>query len=84
MATEIIERSDAAKALDSVHFINEIIADTEDEISAEDKKDHVKRNVEHLQIVKGGSYADLTSFSASDIAAIDEAISVGNTFISSL
>jgi hypothetical protein len=79
------KRSAVDITLDSVHFIDQVInGDIFEKDSVEEKKNHVKRNVEHLQIVKGGSYVDLTTFSASDLAAIDEAISVGNTYISSL
>jgi hypothetical protein len=49
-----------------------------------EKRDTVKRNVEHLQIVKSGSYIDLSEFSAAQIAEIDAAIVRGNSYISSL
>jgi hypothetical protein len=76
------KRSDVEITFESVNAINEtIVAEL---IEVESKKDIVKRNVEHLQIVKGGSYIDLGQFSAEEIAAIDAAISSGNTYISSL
>ena len=79
------KRSDVDITLDSVHFIDQVInGDIFEKDSVEEKKNHVKRNVEHLQIVKAGSYADLTTFSASDLAAIDAAIAKGNTYISTL
>jgi hypothetical protein len=77
-----IKRSDVDVTFDSVNLIEEtIISESPD---TETKKDTVKRNVEHLQIVKAGSYIDLSQFSAGQIASIDAAISKGNTFISSL
>ncbi len=82
---EINQRSVVEITLDSVNDINGIIDGTLFENEAvENKKDHVKRNVRHLEIVKGGSYVDLSQFSAAQIAEIDEAISKGNSFISSL
>jgi hypothetical protein len=76
-------RSNVDITLDSVHAINEALADTSADAISE-KRDTVKRNVEHLQIVKSGSYIDLSEFSADDLAQIDEAISKGNSFVSSL
>ena len=76
------KRSDVDITFDSVNLIEEtIISELPD---VETKKDIVKRNVEHLKIVKAGSYIDLGQFSAEQLASIDSAISKGNTFISSL
>jgi len=82
---EYTKRSDVDITFDSVNDINGIIDGTlfENE-TVENKKDHVKRNVGHLEIVKGGSYVDLSHFSAAHLAEIDEAISKGNSYISSL
>jgi hypothetical protein len=72
------KRSVVEITLDSVNVINkELIAESPD-------VDAIKRNVEHLQIVKSGSYIDLSQFSDSQIVSINDAISSGNTFVSSL
>ena len=77
------KRSEVEITLDSVYEINHIL-EGESDSSLNEKKDCVKRNVGHLEIVKGGSYIDLSQFSAAQIAEIDEAISKGNSYISSL
>ena len=61
----------------SVDLINGVIdgskmADEEDA----DKKDCVKRNVEHLEIMKAKDY-----WTTEDMTAVDSAISSGNTYI---
>ena len=61
----------------SVELINGIIdgskmADEEDA----DKKDTVKRNVEHLELMKAKDY-----WTTEDMTAVDSAISSGNTYI---
>jgi anti-sigma28 factor (negative regulator of flagellin synthesis) len=72
------KRSEVEITLDSVHAISkELIAESPD-------VDTIKRNVSHLQLVKSGSYIDLDQFSAAQIASIKDAISSGNTFVSSL
>jgi hypothetical protein len=72
------KRSVVEITLDSVNVINkELIAESPD-------VDAIKRNVEHLQIVKSGSYIDLSQFSDAQIVSINDAISSGNTFVSSL
>jgi hypothetical protein len=72
------KRSVVEITLDSVNVINkELIAESPD-------VDGIKRNVEHLQLVKSGSYIDLSQFSTEQITSIDEAISKGNTFVSLL
>jgi hypothetical protein len=76
------KRSVVEITLDSVHAINKAL-DSES-LDLETKKDQIKRNVEHLQLVKSGSYIDLSQFSTEQIASIDEAISKGSSFVSSL
>ena len=76
------KRSDVDITFDSVNVIEETIIS--ESLDIKTRKDEVKRNVEHLQIVKGGSYIDISQFSVEQIASIDEAISKGNTFVSSL
>ena len=61
----------------SVELINGIIdgskmADEEDA----DKKDTVKRNVEHLELMKAKDY-----WTTEDMTAVDSAISSGNSYI---
>ena len=61
----------------SVELINGIIdgskmADEEET----DKKDCVKRNVEHLELMKDKDY-----WTTEDMTAVDSAISSGNTYI---
>ena len=61
----------------SVELINGIIdgskmADDEDA----DKKDTVKRNVEHLELMKAKDY-----WTTEDMTAVDSAISSGNSYI---
>jgi hypothetical protein len=61
----------------SVELINGIIdgskmADETDE----EKKDCVKRNVEHLEIMKAKDY-----WTTEDMTAVDSAISSGNSYI---
>ena len=60
----------------SVELINGVIdgskmADEEDA----DKKDTVKRNVEHLEIMKAKDY-----WTTEDMTAVDSAISSGNSY----
>lgn len=76
------KRSEIEITLDSVDAINEALVS--ESLDSGSKKDVIKRNVEHLQLVKGGSYIDLSQFSTEQIASIDESISKGNTFVSSL
>jgi hypothetical protein len=79
------KRSDIDITFDSVNDINGIVdGSLFPDDSQANKKAQVKRNVEHLQIVKSGSYVDLSQFSADEIATIDAAISTGNTYVSSL
>lgn len=61
----------------SVDLINGIIAGTQmaDE-SEEDKKDTVKRNVEHLEIMIAKDY-----WTNEDMTAVNAAISSGNTYL---
>ena len=80
---DILKRSNIDITFDSVHAIDEVLTDTST-YSISEKLDTVKRNVEHLQIVKSGSYIDLTEFSADQLAQIDAAIVRGNSYISSL
>ena len=61
----------------SVELINGVIdgskmADEEDA----DKKDCVKRNVEHLELMKAKDY-----WTTEDMTAVDSAISSGNSYI---
>ena len=61
----------------SVELINGVIdgskmADEEDA----DKKDCVKRNVEHLELMKAKDY-----WTSEDMTAVDSAISSGNSYI---
>ena len=72
------KRSEIEITLDSVKTISiELIAESPD-------VDTIKRNVTHLQLVKSGSYIDLSQFSNAQIVSINDAISIGNTFVSSL
>ena len=72
------KRSEVEITLDSVKVISdELISESADVAT-------IKRNVEHLQIVKGGSYIDLSQFSDAQIVSINDAISSGNTYISTL
>jgi hypothetical protein len=80
---DILKRSNIDITFDSVHAIDEALADTSVDAIAE-KRDTVKRNVDHLQIVKSGSCIDLSEFSADQFAEIDAAIVRGNSYISSL
>ena len=61
----------------SVDLINGIIDGSKmaDEEEA-DKKDCVKRNVEHLEIMKAKDY-----WTTEDMTAVDSAISSGNSYI---
>jgi len=61
----------------SVELINGIIDGSKmaDEEEA-DKKDCVKRNVEHLEIMKAKDY-----WTTEDMTAVDSAISSGNSYI---
>jgi hypothetical protein len=52
-------------ALDSVNFINELVAGQHDTMTAEEKADAIKRNVDHLKIMVAKDYwttEDLTPF----------------------
>jgi hypothetical protein len=52
-------------AMDSVNFINELIAGQHDTMTAEEKADAIKRNVDHLKIMVAKDYwttEDLTPF----------------------
>ena len=80
---DILKRSNIDITFDSVHAIDEVLADTSADAISE-KRDTVKRNVEHLQIVKSGSYIDLSEFSADQLSQIDAAIVRGNSYIFSL
>jgi hypothetical protein len=72
------KRSEVEITLDSVKTISEeLIAELPDVAT-------VKRNVDHLLIVKSGSYVDLSQFSDAQIISINNAISSGNTYISTL
>jgi hypothetical protein len=72
------KRSEVEITLDSVKTISdELIAELPDVAT-------VKRNVDHLLIVKSGSYVDLKQFSDAQIISINDAISSGNTYISTL
>lgn len=61
----------------SVELINGIIDGSKmaDEEEA-DKKDTVKRNVEHLELMKAKDY-----WTTEDMTAVDSAISSGNSYI---
>ena len=61
----------------SVELINGIIDGSKmaDEEEA-DKKDCVKRNVEHLELMKAKDY-----WTTEDMTAVDSAISSGNSYI---
>jgi len=61
----------------SVDLINGIIDGSQmaDETD-EDKKDCVKRNVEHLELMKAKDY-----WTTEDMTAVDSAISSGNSYI---
>jgi hypothetical protein len=52
-------------AMDSVNFINELVAGQHDTMTAEEKADAIKRNVDHLKIMVAKDYwttEDLTPF----------------------
>ena len=72
------KKTDVEITLDSVKTIsNELIAESPDVAT-------IKRNVDHLLVVKSGSYVDLSQFSDTQVASINDAISNGNTYISTL
>jgi hypothetical protein len=61
---EQIQRHYSA-AMDSVNFINELVAGQHDTMTAEEKADAIKRNVDHLKIMVAKDYwttEDLTPF----------------------
>lgn len=82
---ELNKRSNVEITFDSVNDINGILDGSSfGDWSAEEKKAHVKRNVDHLKIVKSGNYIDLADFSAEQLSTIDAAIASGNSYVSSL
>ena len=61
----------------SVDLINAIIDGSQMADNEEDeKKDTVKRNVEHLELMKAKDY-----WTTEDMTAVDSAISAGNSYI---
>jgi len=61
----------------SVELINGIIDGSKmSDETDEDKKDCVKRNVEHLELMKAKDY-----WTTEDMTAVDSAISSGNSYI---
>ena len=61
----------------SVELINGIIDGSKmDDEEEADKKDCVKRNVEHLELMKDKDY-----WTTEDMTAVDSAISSGNSYI---
>ena len=81
---ELIKRSNVDITLDSVILINQIINGEWNHLSVQEKKDIVKRNVDHLKIVKSGTYIDLSEFSSDQLNEVDSAIKVGESYHSSL
>lgn len=49
-----------------------------------EKKSHVRINVGHLNQVKNNQFGDLDQFSVEQISKIDQAIAVGNAYVSSI
>ena len=81
MSDEVITAEEIAQDYsamgDSVDLINGIIDGSKmvDETD-EEKKDCVKRNVEHLELMKAKDY-----WTTEDMTAVDSAISSGNSYI---
>lgn len=69
----------------SEQLITEVIAGNQmADASAEEKKDAVKRNVEHLEqkkLEKTVLDNDVSVWTTEDFTAIDEAIASGNTYL---
>jgi hypothetical protein len=69
---EQIQRHYSA-AMDSVNFINELIAGQHDDrMTAEEKADAIKRNVDHLKIMVGKDY-----WTTEDLQPFHNAIAAG-------
>ena len=61
-------------ALDSVNFINELIAGQHDDrMTAEEKADAIKRNVDHLKIMVAKDY-----WTTEDLQPFHDAIAAGS------
>ncbi len=59
-------------AMDSVNFINELIAGQHDTMTAEEKADAIKRNVDHLKIMVAKDY-----WTTEDLQPFHNAIAAG-------
>ena len=59
-------------AMDSVNFINELIAGQHDTMTAEEKADAIQRNVAHLEIMVAKDY-----WTTEDLQPFHDAIAAG-------
>jgi hypothetical protein len=59
-------------AMDSVNFINELVAGQHDTMTAEEKADAIKRNVDHLKIMVAKDY-----WTTEDLQPFHNAIAAG-------
>ena len=59
-------------AMDSVNFINELVAGQHDTITAEEKADAIQRNVAHLEIMVAKDY-----WTTEDLQPFHDAIAAG-------
>jgi hypothetical protein len=63
-------------ALDSVSLINSFVASAPEGLDEDERKDAVKRNVEHLEIMVAKTY-----WTNEDLAPLNNAISAGKAFV---
>ena len=78
------KRSAVDITLDSVHFIDQVInGDIFEKDSVEEKKDHVKRNVDHLSIMLNNEDFN-TKATDEQKKTISDSIAKGNSYISTL
>jgi len=62
-------------ALDSVSLINSLIAALPERMTEEERKDSVKRNVEHLELTVAKDY-----WTSEDLSSLKSAIAAGKSF----
>lgn len=78
----INQRSNVEITFDSVNDILEIVNNSlHEHWSLDEKKEHVQRNVDHLKIVKTGTYVDLAEFTNEQKSQIDASIAIGESFV---
>ena len=79
MPTETVTAEEIAQtykaSLDSVSLIESLIAALPERMTEEERKDSVKRNVEHLEIVVAKDY-----WTSEDLAPLKSAIAAGKAF----